>query len=255
MAHRFHHNSFLVSRSIHTVRSLNASLTFNWIEAIFANQVSEFKVVPSPFSCVQEFLSFHSCILNCSFSHSLFWHPNFVSVFCLSHCVCLSEPPHGHVVVLQENYSNEATWKQTPEEVVQSLAALAQQELSISEDAFLQAYYIADTDISTRSSFKASGYALDSKPCRYSLYDMESFHWKRFIDAHVLKLFLHAHCPTPPLQFGCSRGIVGTPTFTVNGVQVDADSGWSIYDWRELLDPLIPPRSRTLKGHGGLHSQ
>ena len=86
-------------------------------------------------------------------------------VFCLRESLWSYRPsePLFILVVLQDNYSNDATWKKTPEEVVQSLAALAQQELSISDRAFLQAFYTADTDIATRSSFKASYRALDVK--------------------------------------------------------------------------------------------
>ncbi|GBG71972.1 hypothetical protein CBR_g10910 [Chara braunii] len=39
-------------------------------------------------------------------------------------------------------------------------------------------------------------------------------------------------------KYSCSRGMMGTPSFLVNGVE--AGSGdWSIKEWKELLDPLM----------------
>ena len=67
-------------------------------------------------------------------------------------------------------------------------------------------------------------------------------------EQHVLKLF--AFSPNflslrGTLQYGCSRGVVATPTFAVNGVTVPgADESWSIYDWRTLLEPLVPPKAK-----------
>lgn len=50
---RFHHNSFLAARAVHTIKSLNESLVFDWIEVFFANQVRrlvnhEFQLMESP---------------------------------------------------------------------------------------------------------------------------------------------------------------------------------------------------------------
>ncbi|CAI7926433.1 unnamed protein product, partial [Closterium sp. NIES-54] len=43
-------------------------------------------------------------------------------------------------------------------------------------------------------------------------------------------------------KYGCSRAVVGTPTFLLNGVAVPiAAAEWTIYDWRALLDPLVAP--------------
>ncbi|CAI5466057.1 unnamed protein product [Closterium sp. Yama58-4] len=46
-------------------------------------------------------------------------------------------------------------------------------------------------------------------------------------------------------KYGCSRAVVGTPTYLVNGVAVPmAAAEWTIYDWRALLDPLVTPTAR-----------
>ncbi|CAI5491463.1 unnamed protein product [Closterium sp. Naga37s-1] len=43
-------------------------------------------------------------------------------------------------------------------------------------------------------------------------------------------------------KYGCSRAVVGTPTFLLNGVAVPiAAAEWTIYEWRALLDPLVAP--------------
>lgn len=36
---RFHHNSFLAARALHAIKTLNASLVFDWVDTFFANQV------------------------------------------------------------------------------------------------------------------------------------------------------------------------------------------------------------------------
>jgi hypothetical protein len=42
------------------------------------------------------------------------------------------------------------------------------------------------------------------------------------------------------LKYGSSRGVVGTPTYLVNGVAVaGADESWSVDDWRKVFDPLL----------------
>lgn len=40
-------------------------------------------------------------------------------------------------------------------------------------------------------------------------------------------------------KYACSRGVVGTPTFFVNEVRVDADESWTVQQWQALLDPLF----------------
>eukprot|EP00455_Lapot_gusevi_P048458 TRINITY_DN669_c0_g1_i1.p1 TRINITY_DN669_c0_g1~~TRINITY_DN669_c0_g1_i1.p1 ORF type:complete len:279 (+),score=107.33 TRINITY_DN669_c0_g1_i1:59-838(+) len=40
-------------------------------------------------------------------------------------------------------------------------------------------------------------------------------------------------------KYGCSRGVSGTPTFLVNGVQVQADPSWGLTEWRQVIDPLL----------------
>lgn len=42
------------------------------------------------------------------------------------------------------------------------------------------------------------------------------------------------------VQYGCSRGVVGTPTYFVNGVTVGgADESWSVNEWAKVFDPLV----------------
>lgn len=42
------------------------------------------------------------------------------------------------------------------------------------------------------------------------------------------------------MQYGCSRGVVGTPTYLVNGVTVGgADESWSVNEWAKVFDPLV----------------
>jgi hypothetical protein len=51
------------------------------------------------------------------------------------------------------------------------------------------------------------------------------------------------------MQYGCSRGVVGTPTFLVNGVAVaGADESWSVDEWAKVLDPIM-------KGNGFGYAQ
>ena len=40
-------------------------------------------------------------------------------------------------------------------------------------------------------------------------------------------------------KYACSRGIVGTPTFLVNGVAIDADDSWTLAQWKALIDPIL----------------
>nr|AOS49624.1 hypothetical protein [Davallia tyermanii] len=40
-------------------------------------------------------------------------------------------------------------------------------------------------------------------------------------------------------KFGCSRVVVGTPYFFVNGIPLyDADSAWTFSEWAEIIEPL-----------------
>ncbi|XP_048750376.2 uncharacterized protein LOC125662244 [Ostrea edulis] len=40
-------------------------------------------------------------------------------------------------------------------------------------------------------------------------------------------------------KYTCTRGISGTPMFTVNDVIVQADASWSLDDWKKVIDPLL----------------
>jgi len=55
-------------------------------------------------------------------------------------------------------------------------------------------------------------------------------------------------------KYACSRGVLGTPTFLVNGVILpDADPSWSLQDWQQILDPLVPTKKHqhhSKKGKG-----
>lgn len=40
----------------------------------------------------------------------------------------------------------------------------------------------------------------------------------------------------------CSRGLVGTPTYLINGVKVEeANDGWTEGDWAKIFDPIMKP--------------
>lgn len=43
-------------------------------------------------------------------------------------------------------------------------------------------------------------------------------------------------------KYACSRGVLGTPTFFVNGVQVNGQPSWALSDWRMIMDPLLQPQ-------------
>ncbi len=44
-------------------------------------------------------------------------------------------------------------------------------------------------------------------------------------------------------QYGRQNGIHASPTFLVNGLVVgQASSGWTLEQWRELLDPVLAPQ-------------
>ncbi|XP_061190720.1 uncharacterized protein LOC133198718 [Saccostrea echinata] len=40
-------------------------------------------------------------------------------------------------------------------------------------------------------------------------------------------------------KYTCTRGISGTPMFTVNDVIVQADASWSLEEWKKVIDPLL----------------
>ncbi|CAF3161471.1 unnamed protein product [Rotaria socialis] len=40
-------------------------------------------------------------------------------------------------------------------------------------------------------------------------------------------------------KYACSRGVVGTPTFLINGVATSADDSWSLADWKSVIDPIL----------------
>lgn len=43
-------------------------------------------------------------------------------------------------------------------------------------------------------------------------------------------------------KFACTRGVYGTPQIHVNGVYDDDASSYSVEQWRQLLDRLLPDR-------------
>jgi 2-hydroxychromene-2-carboxylate isomerase len=45
-------------------------------------------------------------------------------------------------------------------------------------------------------------------------------------------------------KYTCSRSVVGTPTFLLNGVFISADASWSLSDWQSVIDPLIKAQDR-----------
>ncbi|UJR27385.1 hypothetical protein I4U23_008675 [Adineta vaga] len=40
-------------------------------------------------------------------------------------------------------------------------------------------------------------------------------------------------------KYACSRGVVGTPTFFINGVTTSASSSWTLDDWKSVIDPIL----------------
>lgn len=40
-------------------------------------------------------------------------------------------------------------------------------------------------------------------------------------------------------KYTCTRGMSGTPMYTLNGVPINADALWTVEKWKKLLDPLI----------------
>jgi len=46
-------------------------------------------------------------------------------------------------------------------------------------------------------------------------------------------------------KYACSRAVVGTPTFMINGVAIAADDSWSLDDWKSVINGLLPPTTST----------
>jgi len=46
-------------------------------------------------------------------------------------------------------------------------------------------------------------------------------------------------------KYACSRSVVGTPTFMVNGVFIGADDSWSVDDWKTVINSLLPPKTQV----------
>jgi len=44
-------------------------------------------------------------------------------------------------------------------------------------------------------------------------------------------------------KYACSRSVLATPTFMMNGVYISADATWTLADWQSVIDPLLtqPP--------------
>ncbi|EDO39409.1 predicted protein [Nematostella vectensis] len=40
-------------------------------------------------------------------------------------------------------------------------------------------------------------------------------------------------------KHGCLRTVAGTPTFFINGIPVEADSSWTVQQWKDVIDPLL----------------
>ena len=45
--------------------------------------------------------------------------------------------------------------------------------------------------------------------------------------------------PSPFRSFTRQSGVHVSPTATVNGLIVDTSSGWELWKWKELLDPVV----------------
>ncbi|XP_064613301.1 uncharacterized protein LOC135477077 [Liolophura sinensis] len=52
-------------------------------------------------------------------------------------------------------------------------------------------------------------------------------------------------------KYACTRGVAGTPWFTINGVPVPADASWSVSDWIKVIDPLLAQKHYTHKRSAG----
>ncbi|CAF2781384.1 unnamed protein product [Rotaria sp. Silwood2] len=46
-------------------------------------------------------------------------------------------------------------------------------------------------------------------------------------------------------KYACSRGVVGTPTFLINGVITSAGPSWSLSDWKSVIDTILATNENT----------
>ena len=46
-------------------------------------------------------------------------------------------------------------------------------------------------------------------------------------------------------KYGASRGVSGTPSFLLNGVNLNADPTWDVTQWKQVIDPVIHPPARV----------
>lgn len=67
-------------------------------------------------------------------------------------------------------------------------------------------------------------------PSRYA-YDLSVFMFLVLVFLNLCEMFT--------FQYGTSRGVIGTPTFLVNGFATQADDSWTLADWIALLNPLL----------------
>ncbi|POM74113.1 Hypothetical protein PHPALM_8972 [Phytophthora palmivora] len=47
-------------------------------------------------------------------------------------------------------------------------------------------------------------------------------------------------------KYTCSRGMSGTPMYTLNGVPFEADADWSFEQWFKIIDPLVKANQPAL---------
>lgn len=84
-----------------------------------------------------------------------------------------------------------------------------------------------NTDLATRYAFKVMIFAFHCNICIDLGYDIEDSH-----RSGVMSLLC--------LQYGCIRGVYGTPFFFVNGFPLaNAGSPLNYTGWRKVLDPLL----------------
>ncbi|RLN50181.1 hypothetical protein BBJ28_00023987 [Nothophytophthora sp. Chile5] len=55
-------------------------------------------------------------------------------------------------------------------------------------------------------------------------------------------------------KYTCSRGMSGTPMYTLNGVPFEADADWSVDQWRHIIDPLVKANKPSLEEEGELQA-
>jgi hypothetical protein len=107
-------------------------------------------------------------------------------------------------------------------------------ELGVSANTFEAGFNDSVTDQATRISFKAR-----TSPYACLSFSVAEFH-RIFYAKNISWMFINwDHC-CGLVQYGCSRGVVGTPTYLVNGVNVaGADDSWSVDDWAKIFDPIV----------------